>query len=122
MSRKRKRDCAGGRGRVVERLIQLKVKFNFSVRQLKEIISLYEPKETELIGKAVIKELRQKYSAFRLHGCSQCDDYIWISAENQDGRFVCSFFCYCLLTHDTHVDILAPASKRSNLLLTVVPS
>ena len=120
MPRKRKRGGAsrsGGRARVVERLIQMKVTCNFSARQLKEIIKFKSPQEAELVEKIVRKELRQNYSALRLHGCSVCEDFIWIAGENiacdncnnQEGRFVPSsnlpfvsgaaamFSCVCFL-------------------------
>ena len=94
MVNKRKR-CESQTG-VVDRLIKLKVKCNFSVKQLQKIIRLYEPNECKSIEKSLKKELRQNYSAFRLHGCAKCDNFIWISNENrpcdicgnQDGRFV----------------------------------
>ena len=104
MPQKRKRVTARRRAKVVDRLIKLKVKCNFSVAQLKEIISMYQPNDAECIEKCVHKELRQNYSAFRLHGCSQCDDFVWLAGEkmdcdichNQDGRFVPLIFIYRL--------------------------
>ena len=105
MPRKRKRSRAsftGGRLSVIERIINMKAKCNFSAKQLKHIISLYEPEEADLILKIVNRELRQNYSAFRLHGCSQCDDFVWLAGENrdcdichnQDGRSVPFFFYF----------------------------
>lgn len=103
MPKKRKRgrpSCKGGRARVIERLIKMKVKCNFSAGQLKEIMSLYETEEAQLIKKIVQKELRQNYSAIRLHGCSTCEDFVWIAGENMDcdnchnqaGRYVSLIF------------------------------
>ena len=68
----------------MDRLIEMKVKCNFSVKQLHQIINLYQPSEAKLIVKLVLKELREDFSAYRLHGCSQREDFIWIAGENQD--------------------------------------
>ena len=96
MAHKRKRVAPSRASGLIERLIQLKVKCNFSVKQLQQVISLYQPSEEKTISKLVRKELREDYSAYRLHGCSQCEEYIWIAGEkqpcdvcqNQDGRSV----------------------------------
>ena len=80
---------------IVDRLIKLKVKCKFSVSQLQKVIRLYEPKESKAIEKLIYKELRQNYSAYRLHGCAGCEEFVWIAGENrpcdicnnQHGRF-----------------------------------
>ena len=96
MAHKRKRAAPSRTSGLVERLIKLKVKCNFSVKQLQEIVDLYQPSEAKTIAKLIRKQLREDYSAYRLHGCSQCEEYIWITGENhpcgvcqnQDGRSV----------------------------------
>ena len=96
MAHKRKRVATSRASGLVDRLIEMKVKCNFSVKQLQNIISLYKPSEVKCIGKLIRKELREDYRAYRLHGCSQCEDFIWIAGENQpcdncqnqDGRSV----------------------------------
>ena len=80
MPQKRKRDVTSG---VVDRLIEMKVKCNFSINQLEQIILLHQPANAKSISKLVRKELREDYSAYRLHGCAQCEDFIWIAGENQ---------------------------------------
>ena len=98
--KKRKRVAPRCTNATVDRLIKMKVKCNFSVDQLKEIISLFEPTEAKFIEKLVRKELRQNYSAYRLHGCAQCEEFVWIAGErrpcdicnNQDGRSVQATF------------------------------
>lgn len=69
---------------IVERLIRMKVKCNFSAEQLKQISGLYEAKDADEMLKIVRTELRHNYSAFRLHGCSQCEEFIWIAGEKMD--------------------------------------
>ena len=79
----------------MNRLIEMKVKCNFSVDQLQQIINLYQPSEAKSITKIVRKELREDYSAYRLHGCAGCEEFVWIAGENrpcdicnnQHGRF-----------------------------------
>ena len=121
MPQKRKRRPGKSCTDVAERLLKMKVQCNFSAAQLKSIISLYKPADAELIEKVVNKELRQNYSVFRLHGCSRCEDFIWIAGENmdcyncnnQDGRFLLCIFFTCLLflldTHCAHTDIIPSA-------------
>ena len=106
MPRKRKRairPCSRQK-KIRDRLIRLKVQCNFSAKQLKAIIDnkVEEPAERKLIAKLVSRHLRQNYSAYRLHGCKQCDNFIWIVGENhpcafchnQEGRLVLISFFY----------------------------
>ena len=94
MSRKRGR--TSNRRRLVDKIIQLKVDCNFSKDQLIQIIRFKEtPEEAEKLEKLVDKELRRCYCAYRLHGCSQCNAFIWFAEDNhpctnchnQDGRY-----------------------------------
>ena len=108
--RKRKRVAPSRASGLVERLIKLKVKCNFSVKQLQQILDLYQPSEAKSISKLIRKQLREDYSAYRLHGCSQCEEYIWIASENQpcdvcqnqDGRSV-QAICYEIIVINYYV-------------------
>ena len=84
----------------LSRLIGLKVKCDFSVKQLKAILELYHPEEAEFLATMLRREFRDQKLArgcayYRLHGCVTCDRFMWEIKEttpcpncgNQDGRY-----------------------------------
>ena len=104
--------CRRPRSQAVDRILKLKVKYNFSADQLRKFVhEMYNREEAEVILLLIRKEFKNDgYSAHRLHGCAGCDDFIWLYSEtmvcpncnNLDGRyftilllrFVCFLLCF----------------------------
>ena len=93
--RKRKSRVAVKQERLVNTLIRMKVVSRLSNKQLQEVIDNFTEEESELLAKLVRKELADGYQAHRLHGCTTCNDFVWIHSEtmdcpncgNSDGRY-----------------------------------
>ena len=95
-SRKRKRVTAKLK-RSVSDLIRMKVTSKLSEKQLLSVIQNMHSKEAELIAQLVKQELKHSNGnqAHRLHGCTTCNDFIWLQSEtmpcpncnNSNGRY-----------------------------------
>lgn len=81
--------------RLVEKLIRMKVASKLSNKQLLQVIDNWVGEETELTAKLVRQQLANGYCAHRLHGCTTCNDFIWLDQEkivcpncnNSNGRY-----------------------------------
>ena len=80
----------------VDRLMQLKVTRQLSYQQMKDVISIScKGEEAVLIQELLDREFRHAPKAHRLHGCSICQDFIWLQKETfpcpncqtSDGRY-----------------------------------
>ena len=79
--RKRKRSANQHR-RLVDELISMKVKNKLSEKQLLQVIHNMHTEDADAITKLVRDELKHNgYHAHRLHGCTTCNDFIWLHSE-----------------------------------------
>ena len=67
--------------RLVEQLIRTKVSSQLSNKQLIELIETWVDEDSKSIAKLVRKELDNGYCAHRLHGCTTCNDFVWLEHE-----------------------------------------
>ena len=84
-SRRRKRKRATGKQEgVVNSLIRMKSSVKLSEKQLLQVIQNCIGEEADLIAELVRQELKcnNGYHAHRLHGCTTCNDFIWLQSEN----------------------------------------
>jgi len=80
-SRKRKRATVNQR-RLVDSLIQMKMESSLSQKQLLQVIQKCIGEEADLVSELVQQELKcNGYHAHRLHGCTRCNDFIWLCSE-----------------------------------------
>ena len=95
-NRKRKRVVTVDQKRLVNSFVRLKVTNKLSRKQLQRVIdSCVDEEEAEFIAKLVRQELNNGYHAHRLHGCTTCNDFIWVYSEviicpncnNSNGRY-----------------------------------
>lgn len=90
MPKKRKCQDHKGRGqksklRAVDKIIRMKVEFNWSYKEIKTIANaMYHKEEAEAILRLVRREFSSGYCAHRLHGCAGCDEYFWMYSEKHD--------------------------------------
>ena len=69
--------------RVVDSLIHMKVAQKLSEKQMQQVIQNCVGEDAELITELVRQELKNNgYHAHRLHGCTTCEDFIWLHSEN----------------------------------------
>lgn len=94
--RKRKSRVTAKQQRLVNALIRMKVASNLSQKQLLDVINNFvDEEESKFLTKLVRKEFADGYRAHRLHGCTTCNDFVWIHSEtmdcpncaNSDGRY-----------------------------------
>lgn len=96
-------------GKVISRIIKLKVKYNLSAEHLRNfVVEMYSLEEADVILRLVRKSFKSDgFCAHRLHGCAGCNDFIWIHSEtmvcpncnNMNGRYVsnrhiCFYVCF----------------------------
>ena len=80
-SRKRKRATVNQR-RLVDSLMEMKVEIRLSQKQLLQVIQKCIGEEADLVSELVQQELKcNGYHAHRLHGCTTCNDFIWLQSE-----------------------------------------
>lgn len=82
--------------KAVTNAVKMKVKYNMSYNQLRDLLKMYNEEEAEIIMRLVRTDFEDEgYFAYRLHGCAGCDNYIWLKHENMvcpncnnlDGRY-----------------------------------
>jgi rubrerythrin len=98
MPAKRRRVSAALKRRhkqAVTRAVKMKVKYNLSYQQLRDLVNMYNEEEAEIVMRLVRHDFEDKgYFAHRLHGCAGCENFIWMKHEdmicpncnNADGR------------------------------------
>ena len=69
----------------VEKVIKLKVRFNWSSAQMKAVAeAMYNKDEAEMILRLVRAEFSGGYCGHRLHGCTGCEEHFWLYREKDD--------------------------------------
>ena len=81
--------------RLINTLIRVKVSNKLSQKQLQHVIENCIDEKADFIAALIRQELNNGYHAHRLHGCTTCNDFIWLQTEkmccpncnNSNGRY-----------------------------------